>query len=127
MGRRKQTAEEPQEHEERGAFAGAVVVVALGAAGFGGLFAWSDAAGTLAVWVVATGMVWWSVRRPVSDSSAPPPPGEDRHSCSECAGHTLLGVTPSRTQKGMLIYRSVPPDRPNHTHVHVVHTADQDA
>lgn len=127
MGRRKQAVKEPAEVEERSVFAGAVVVVLLGAVVFGALFAWSDAAGILAVWIAATGIGWWRVRRPVSDSSAPPPPGEVRHSCSECAGHTLLGVTPLEGQKGMLIYRSVPPDRPNHTHVHVVHTADQDA
>ncbi|MGI3199640.1 hypothetical protein ACRJ4W_15415 [Streptomyces sp. GLT-R25] len=127
MARRKQAAEEPPELEERSALAGAVVVVLLGALVFGVLFAWSDAAGILAVWIAATALGWWRVRRPVSDSSAPPPPQEDRPSCRECAGHTLIGVTPSETHKGMLIYTSAPPDRPNHTHVHVVHTADQGA
>ena len=29
-------------------------------------------------------------------------------------------MTPSETQKGMLIYKSAPPDRPNHTHIHMV-------
>ncbi|MGX1515021.1 hypothetical protein [Streptomyces collinus] len=123
MGRRKQTAEEP---EERSALAGAVVVVLLLAVVFGALFAWSDAAGILGTVIACTVGVWWSATRPVSDSSAPPPPGEDRPSCRECAGHELIGVTPSETQKGMLIYTSAPPDRPNHTHVHIVHTAAEE-
>ncbi|MFG3154242.1 hypothetical protein ACGF7W_19610 [Streptomyces sp. NPDC048219] len=118
MARRKQTTEEP---EERSRLAGAVVLVVLGAVVFGVLFAWSDAVGILAVWIAATAAGWWYVRRPVSDSSATPPPGEDRPRCRECAGHRFVGVTPSQAQKGMLIYTSAPPDRPNHTHVHVVH------
>ncbi|MFD4257734.1 hypothetical protein ACFWR9_08880 [Streptomyces sp. NPDC058534] len=127
MARRKQAAEEPAEPEQRSTIAGAVVMVALIAVVFGVLFAWSDAAGILGVVVASTVATWWSVTRRVSDSSAPPPPGEDRPSCRECAGHTPLSATPSQTQKGMWIYTSAPPDRPNHTHVHVVHNADQDA
>ncbi|WP_432184870.1 hypothetical protein [Streptomyces tendae] len=118
MGRRKQAAEEP---EERSVLAGAVVVVLLLAVLFGVLFAVSDTAGILATVAACTAGVWWSVTRRVSDSSATPPPGEDRPSCRECAGHTFVSATPSETQKGMWIYTSAPPDRPNHTHVHVVH------
>lgn len=124
MAGRKQAAEEP---EERSALAGAVVVVLLLAVVFGALFAWSDAVGILATVAACTAAVWWSVTRRVSDSSAPPPPGEQRPSCRECAGHTLIGVAPLEGQKGMLIYKSAPPDRPNHTHVHIAPTADQDA
>ncbi|MFG2683144.1 hypothetical protein [Streptomyces sp. NPDC048392] len=112
--------------EERSALGGAVVVVLLLAVFFGVLFAWSDAAGILGTVIACTVAVWWSVTRRVSDSSAPPPPGEDRPSCRECAGHELIGVAPLEGQKGMLIYKTAPPDRPNHTHVHIARTADQD-
>lgn len=66
-------------------------------------------------------IVWAVGAWQMSDSSATPPPGKGRPSCRECAGHELVGVTPSENQKGMLIYTTAPPDRPNHTHVHVVH------
>ena len=72
-----------------------------------------------AVWVVGVAAVWWSARRRVSVSSAPPPPRSGRPSCRECAGHTLVDVTPLEGEEGMLIYKTVPPDRPNHTHIHI--------
>lgn len=116
MARRKEAAEEPQEAAERSALAGAVVVVALGAAGFGALFAWSDAAGILAVWVVATGMVWWSVRRrngtdqPLPSPTAAPTPG------SELPGHGPIAVT---RREGMSIFLRDDDTNPTRTHVHV--------
>ncbi|MEW2610249.1 hypothetical protein AB0937_08565 [Streptomyces sp. NPDC047880] len=108
------------EVEEPSRVAGAVVLVALGGGALAVLFALAVEAGVLAVWVAAVVAVWWSARRRVSDSSATPPPQPDRPSCRECAGHELVEVTPSETQKGMLIYKSAPPDRPNHTHIHMV-------
>lgn len=69
--------------------------------------------------IYAVPVVWAIGAWQMSDSSATPPPGEGRPSCRECAGHTLVGVTPSETRKGMLIYKSAPPDRPNHTHIHM--------
>ncbi|MHC3451262.1 hypothetical protein [Streptomyces prasinus] len=107
------------ESEEPSRAAGGCVLVVLGGAAVAAVFAVAEEAGVLTVWAVAVTALWRAARRPVSDSSAPPPPGEDRPSCSECAGHEFVGVTPSRTQKGMLIYTSAPPDRPNHTHIHI--------
>ncbi|WP_217169637.1 hypothetical protein [Streptomyces sp. AC512_CC834] len=117
MGRRKQAAEEPAEPEERSVLAGAVVVVLLLAVVFGVLFAWSDAAGILGVVAACTVAVWWMARRPVPDSSATPPP--QRPSCRECRGHELVDVTPLEGQEGMWIYKTAPPGRPNHTHIHL--------
>ncbi|MEV5659813.1 hypothetical protein [Streptomyces flaveolus] len=125
MARQKSAAEEPQEPEERSPLAGAVALVILGAVVFGALFAWSDAAGILAVWVASTVLGWWRVRRPVSDSSATPPPGEDRPSCRECAGHEVVGAAPLEGQKGMWIFKTTPPGRPNHTHVHLAPRDDE--
>lgn len=75
--------------------------------------------------IYAVPLVWAIGAWQMSDSSATPPPEEGRPSCRECAGHELVSVTPSQAQKGMLIYTTAPSDRPNHTHVHVVHVADQ--
>ncbi|MFI2633936.1 hypothetical protein ACH5A2_26695 [Streptomyces collinus] len=108
------------EHEEPSRVAGAVVLAALGGGALAVVFALAVEAGVLTVWVAAVAAVWWSARRRVSDSSATPPPQPERPSCRECAGHELVDVTPSETQKGMLIYKSAPPDRPNHTHIHIV-------
>lgn len=117
----------PEETEERSPAAGVLVLAVLGGVALAVVFAASDVAGVLAVWVVGVAAVWWSARRRMSDSSPTPPPGEDRPVCRECAGHELIGVTPSQAQKGMLIYTTAPPDRPNHTHVHVAHAADETA
>ena len=118
---RKQAAEESEEPAGASPAAGACVLVVLGGAAVGGAFAASPTVGVLAVWVAGTGALWRAARRRrVSDSSAPPPPREGRPSCRECAGHSLIGVTPLEGQKGMLIYKSAPPDRPNHTHIHLV-------
>lgn len=122
MSRRKQTEPEPEEVPERSAAAGAVVFTILGTGAVGGIVAVSSTVGVLGLWAVGTGALWWAMRRPVSDSSAPPPPREERPSCDECAGHSLIGVTPLEGQKGMLIYKSAPPDRPNHTHIHLAPT-----
>lgn len=100
--------------------AGACVLVALAGVCLAVVFAASTEAGVLAVWVAGVAAVWWAARRRVSGSSAPPPPGELRPSCRECAGHELVDVTPSETEKGMLIYKTSPPGRPNHTHIHIV-------
>lgn len=64
-------------------------------------------------------VVWAVGAWQMSDWSATPPPEEGRPSCRECAGHELVSVTPLESQKGMLIYTSAPPDRPNYTHVHI--------
>lgn len=78
--------------------------------------------GGCVAWVVAALAVGHGGRREVekvSDSPAPPPPPPERPSCSECAGHELVSVTPLNGQKGMLIYKTAPADRPNHTHIHL--------
>ncbi|MGW5130373.1 hypothetical protein [Streptomyces sp. NPDC004135] len=127
MAAREERGAPVEEPERRSGVAGGCVLVVLGGVPLAVVWALSVEAGVLAVWVAAVVAVWWSARRRVSDSSAPPPPREGRPSCRECAGHELIGVTPSETQKGMLIYTTAPPDRPNHTHVHVEHTADETA
>jgi hypothetical protein len=112
-----------KEPEETSPAAGACVLVALAGAALGAAFAIDEALGVLTV--VSTGgvAVWWSARHRVSDSSATPPPPPARPSCRECAGHTLLSVTPLEGQKGMSIYTSAPPDRPNYSHVHIAKEA----
>lgn len=109
-------ADEPE--EEGSPFAGACVLVVLGGVVVAAAFAVDEAAGVLLVVVSGVVALWRSARR-MSDSSATPPPEEGRPSCRECAGHDLLGVTPLEGQKGMLIYKTAPPGRPNHTHVHI--------
>jgi hypothetical protein len=117
MAARKRADEEPEEQPSRAA--GACVLVVLAGVLVAIAFAIDEAVGVLFV-VVASALALWRSAGRMSDSSAPPPLEEGRPSCRECAGHELVGVTPSQTQKGMLIYTSAPPDRPNHTHVHVV-------
>ncbi|MEV5953742.1 hypothetical protein AB0M11_08185 [Streptomyces sp. NPDC051987] len=111
-------AEEPEEQPSRAA--GACVLVVLAGVVVAVLFAISDALAVLVLVTAGTFALWRAARRRVSDSSATPPPEEGRPSCRECAGHELVSVTPSETQKGMLIYTSASADRPHHTHVHVV-------
>ncbi|MFF7534890.1 hypothetical protein ACIP6Q_39130 [Streptomyces bobili] len=110
--------------EEPSRAAGGCVLVVLGAAAAAGLFAVDEAVGVLGVTVAGAVALWRSARR-LSDSSAPPPPGEDRPSCRECAGHSLVSVTPLAGQKGMLIYTSAPPGTSNYTHVHIERTGDE--
>ncbi|MGV9281645.1 hypothetical protein [Streptomyces sp. NPDC003730] len=74
MARRKTPVEEP---EERSALAGALVLVVLGGALLGAVFAVSDAAGILVTVAACAAATWWTVSRPVSDSSATPPPPSD--------------------------------------------------
>ncbi|MFH9012522.1 hypothetical protein ACH4C6_14175 [Streptomyces sp. NPDC017943] len=74
--------------------------------------------------IYAAPVVWAVTAWHMSDSSATPPPLPPRPSCRECAGHELVGGTPSEPQKGMLIYTVADPERPNHTHVHVEHSSD---
>lgn len=114
----------PDAEEEPSRVAGGCVLVVLGGVVDAVAWAADEAAGVLLLVAVGTFALWRSARR-VSDSSAPPPPGEDRPSCDECAGHTLIGVTPSELQKGMLIYTSAASEDSNRTHVHVVNTADE--
>ncbi|MFM9566134.1 hypothetical protein [Streptomyces turgidiscabies] len=109
----------PEEPEERSAAAGVCVLVVLGGAATAAVFAVSAVAGVLAVWAVGTLLLWRSARRRVSDSSATPPPQDDRPSCHECTGHELVSVAPLEGRKGMLIYKTAPPDRPSHTHIHL--------
>ncbi|MEU3033512.1 hypothetical protein [Streptomyces griseoaurantiacus] len=108
------------EGEERSRAAGGCVLLVLAGAPVAAVWAASPEAGVLVVWVAGALLLWRAAHRRMSDSSATPPPGEGRPSCRECAGHTFVGVTPLAGQKGMLIYTSAPPDRPNHTHVHIV-------
>ncbi|MFB8101336.1 hypothetical protein ACFC3O_00615 [Streptomyces sp. NPDC056007] len=116
MSRRKKAEETaPEPSRVAGGCVLAVLVLGLGAV----LFAVLGTLAVLVVWTVGALALWRTVRRPVSDSSAPPPPREGRPSCRECAGHTLVSVASSGTQKGMLIYKTASPERPNHTHVHI--------
>ncbi|MFM9796534.1 hypothetical protein [Streptomyces turgidiscabies] len=112
------TADEEPE-EERSPLAGACVLVVLVGVAGAVVFAASPTAGVLALWMVGALLLWRSARRRLSDSSATPPPQEERPSCDECAGHELVSVTPLEGQKGMLIYETAVPDRPNHTHIHI--------
>ncbi|MFF4943718.1 hypothetical protein [Streptomyces rubiginosohelvolus] len=120
MSRRKKATEELEEaaSEPSRAAGGCVLAVLVLVAG-AVLFAVLGTLAVLIVWAVGAVALRRAVRRPLSDSSAPPPPREGRPSCRECAGHTLVSVTPSGTQKGMLIYKTASPERPNHTHVHI--------
>ncbi|TRV72559.1 hypothetical protein FKN01_29660 [Streptomyces sp. 130] len=120
MSPKKKTAPEPEEEQEPSRAGGALVLTVLAGAGLGGVYAASPAVAVGVVWVVGAGALWKAARRgAVSDSSATPPPPPTRPSCRECAGHTLISATPLEGQKGMLIYKSAPADRPNHTHIHV--------
>ena len=116
MGRKKQAPAEQPEESSRAA--GACVLVVLGGVVVAAAFAIDEAVGVLLVVVAGTFALWRSVRRTANPA---PPPGDDRPSCRECAGHELLSVTPLKgAQKGMLIYTSAAPDAPNRTHVHIV-------
>jgi len=114
MGRKRQAEDEPEEPSRA---AGACVLVVLVGVVVAVTFAVSETAGPLFVWGAGTVAVWWHVRR-VSEKSATPPPEEGRPSCRKCAGQEPLSVTPSATEKGMLIYSFALPKRPNHTHIH---------
>ncbi|MGX9887333.1 hypothetical protein [Streptomyces sp. NPDC002276] len=107
-----------EEPEEPSRAAGACVLVALAGVVVGAAFAVDEAVGVLLVVVVGTVALWRSARR-VSDSSATPPPEEWHPSCRKCAGQKPVSVTPSETQKGMLIYSYSLPQRPTHTHIHL--------
>ncbi|MFG3048121.1 hypothetical protein ACGFZR_24715 [Streptomyces sp. NPDC048241] len=108
----------PEGPEAPSRAAGGCVLAVLAGLVFAVAFAVDEAAGVLSLVAAATFALWRTARR-VSDSSAPPPPGVDRPSCSECAGQELVGVAPLDNQKGMWIYKTAPTDRPNHTHIHV--------
>src|SRR5690606_29849653 len=116
MARGRAPVEEP---EQRSPLAGGCVLVVLAGAALAAVFAASREAGVLAVWVAGVLALWRSARRRMSDSSATPPPGEGRPSCRECAGHEPIGAAPLESEEGMWIFKSVPPDRPNHTHIHI--------
>ncbi|MFE7898031.1 hypothetical protein ACFU3E_11045 [Streptomyces sp. NPDC057424] len=120
MAARKKRRAPVEEPEERSTAAGGCVLLVLGGVPLAAVWAVSAEVGVLAVWVVGAAAVWWSARRRMSDSSATPPPQEERPTCRECAGHQLLSVTPLENQKGMLIYKTAPPNRPNHTHIHII-------
>lgn len=114
MGAR-QAADE--EIEEPSRAAGACVLVVLG--GLVDAVAWAvdEAAGVLLLVAVGWFALWRSVRHTANPA---PPPGVERPSCRECAGHELLSVTPlAGAQKGMLIYTSASPDAPNRSHIHI--------
>ncbi len=115
MADKKRAEDEPEEPSRA---AGACVLVFLTGVVVAVAFAIDEAVGVLLLVAVGTVALWRSARR-LSDSSAPPPPEEGRPSCRKCAGHEPVRITPSETQKGMLIYSFVLPDRPNHTHIHL--------
>lgn len=121
MASRKQVAEEPEESSRA---AGAFVLVVLVGVVVAAVFAVSATAGPLVVWGAGVVAVWWHVRR-VPEKSAPPPPVPGRASCRKCAGQKPVSVTPSDTQKGMLIYSYALSKRPSHTHLHVVEEVNQ--
>ncbi|MFD3503737.1 hypothetical protein [Streptomyces sp. NPDC058678] len=110
MGRKRAPAEEPEESSRA---AGACVLVVLGGTAAAAVFAASDVAGVLTLWVVGVVLLWRSVRRTANPA---PPPEVEHPSCRECAGHEPARI---EAQKGMLFYSFVLPDRPNHTHVHL--------
>ncbi|MCB5166035.1 hypothetical protein LG634_14465 [Streptomyces bambusae] len=68
------TAEEPS---VGGRAAGGCVLVVGALVPLAGVFAASRDAGVLTVWGLAVAACWREWRRPVSDSSATPPPGEE--------------------------------------------------
>lgn len=121
MSARKKPDVEPEEPSRA---AGACVLVVLIGVVTAAVFAVSPTAGPLFVWGAGTVAVWWHVRR-VSDKSAPPPPEAGRASCRKCAGQEPVSVTPSETQKGMLIYSYALAKRPGHTHVHTVEEVNE--
>lgn len=121
MGAKKPAVEETDEPSRA---AGACVLVVLAGAVVGVAFAVDEAAGVLLVVAAATFALWRSARR-MSDTSATPPPQEGRPSCRECAGHELVSVTPLEGQKGMVIYKTAPPDRPGHTHLHIAREVNE--
>lgn len=112
---KKTPAEEPEEPSRA---AGGCVLVVLAGVPVAAVFAVSTTAGTLMVWAVGLGFLGRAYRR-MSDLPATPPPQDGRPSCRECAGHELVSVAPLEGQKGMLIYKTAPPDRPSHTHIHL--------
>lgn len=107
-----------EEEPGRSRAAGGCVLFAFGAVVAAAIFAFSAAAGVLTLWVVGTFTLWRAARR-MSGSSATPPPEKGHPSCGECTGQGLVGVTPSESQKGMVIYSFALPGRPNHTHIHL--------
>jgi len=107
-----------EELEEPSRAAGACVLVVFAGVVVAAAFAVDEAAGVLLVVVVGAVALWRSARR-MSDSSATPPPEEWHPSCRKCAGQKPVNITPSESQKGMLIYSYALPKRPGHTHIHL--------
>ncbi|MFJ4617407.1 hypothetical protein [Streptomyces sp. NPDC088812] len=110
--------------EELSRAAGGCVLVVLGGAAAGALFAIDEAVGVLAVVGAGWFALWRSARR-MSDSSATPPPGGAAPLDGEEAGHSVGDGTTLVRREGMLIYLTPDPDNPVRTHVHVEHTADE--
>lgn len=106
-----------EEPEEPSRAAGACVLVVVGGVLVAAAFAVDEAVGVLLVVVAGAVALWRSARR-MSVSSATPPLEEWHPSCRKCAGQKPVSVTPSETQKGMLIYSYTLPKRPGHTHTH---------
>jgi hypothetical protein len=73
MGRTKQVGEEPEEPSRA---AGGCVLFVLAGVATAGVFAASEVAGILSLWIVGTLLLWRAARRKMSDSSATPPPRE---------------------------------------------------
>jgi len=66
-----------EEPEQPSRAAGGCVLTGLGGGVLAVVFAVSPEAGTLTVWGVGAGALWWAVRRvPRTANPAPPPPSE---------------------------------------------------
>lgn len=77
--------EEPEGASRAG---GGCVLFGLGGGALAAVFAVSPDAGVLTVWGLGGAVLWWAVRRPVSDSSATPPPLPETPSGDVFAGET---------------------------------------
>lgn len=127
MSRKKRAPEpEPEEVDDMldgSPMAGACVLIVLAVGALAVVYAVSPDAAIFTTWAAGMFAMWRVARHRMSDMRvAPPPLPSERPSCSECAGHELISVTPLGGQKGMLIYKTAPADRPNHTHVHLRRT-----
>ncbi len=105
MARRQESGDES---EPRSGAAGGCVLVVLGGAVAGAVFAVSEVAGVLAVWVVGAAVLYRSARRTSDSSATPPPPlSEDVYAAhsdeidrvQEGPGEGLLILYPKRVNE----------------------------
>ncbi|MER6199827.1 hypothetical protein ABT234_20960 [Streptomyces sp. NPDC001586] len=93
------TAEEPAEPSRA---AGGCVLTVVAAVSVAAVFAVSPDAGVLAVWVVGAAVLVRAARRPVSDSSATPPPLPETPSGDVYAGEVLRVDRVERGPEGVM-------------------------